>query len=242
MRVFWHWPTRRLHNAMATAAAIPIPEPATPVAELALVPAPQPRLSLYALNEDLLALADTAEMVPADQEQEFLDQFARVATASAEKVDATSHFMGFVESQVGYADAEIARLQERKACCLGILDRLTKYLTLIIKSRGQDAKGKWQKLEGKATAFQLKKCPPSVEITNADIVPLEYKAATVTIPMPLWDKLLDSLDLDFAGEIADAVKKAKIDISKTAIKEALSGNTFVDGARLVSDKFRLERK
>ena len=222
---------------MATAA----PEvPAAPVAELAVVPAPPVRLSLYALNEELIALMDTVEMVPPEQEQDFLERFAQTAAATAEKVDSTNHFMAFMDSQIGLSKTERTRLQEREDACQRILDRLDRYLTQIIKSRGQDAKGKWHKLEGRVTSFGLKKCPSSVEITDPEQVPAEHKSVTLTLPLPLYDKLLDSLDLDFAGEIADAVKKAKIDVSKTSVKDALKDGE-VPGAVLRDDKYKLVR-
>ena len=222
------------------AAATVIPEPAAPVAELAVVPAPPVRLSLYALNEELIALMDTMEMVPSEQEGEFLERFAQTLAATAEKIDSTSHFMAFLDSQITLSKTERTRLQEREEACQRILDRLDRYLTQIIKSRGQDAKNKWRKLEGRVTSFGLKKCPPSVEITDPEQVAAEHKSVTITLPLPLYDKLLDSLDLDFAGEIADAVSKAKIDVSKTSVKDALKGGT-IPGARLIDDKYKLVR-
>lgn len=224
------------------ATAVLTPEPAAPAAELAVVPAPpQPRLSLYALEEQLLALSDTVEMVEPDQEQEFLAQFQATLKAAVEKRDRVGQFMAHLEAQVAFADAEVKRLQERKAFMARALERIEHYVILTIQSLPVDAKGKYAKLEGKVTTFQIKKCPPSVEITDVEQIPAEHKSVTLTLPLPLYDELLDSLDLDFAGKIADAVSKAKIDVSKTSVKDALKA-AEVPGARLIDDKYRLERK
>jgi hypothetical protein len=225
----------------AAAAAVFVSEPAMPVVDLAVVPAPHP-LVLYAIEESLQMLTDTAEMVPPEQEEEFRVAFQQALTAAVEKRDRTGQFIAHLYAQDEFTDAEIKRLQERKAFFRRAIERVEGYVLSTILSLGRDARGKLQKLEGRSVTFQAKKCPPSVEITDAELVAAQYKTATVTIPMALWDELLDSLDLDFAGKIADAVKNAKIDISKTAIKDALKGNAFVDGARLVDDKYRLERK
>ena len=139
------------------AASVLIPEPA-PVAELAIVPAPPVRLTLYALEEQLLTLADTVEMVDPDQEQAFLEQFQASLKAAVDKRDRVGQFMAHLEAQVAFADAEVKRLQERKDCYTAALGRIEKYVILTIKSLPMDAKNKWAKLEGKVTTFQLKKC------------------------------------------------------------------------------------
>src|ERR1017187_8620363 len=128
MLAFWRSLIRRPHN-MAAAAVVPETPPA-PAVDLAVVPAPRVRLSLYALNEELLALMDSVELVPVEQEGEFLERFAQTTAATAEKIDSTGNFMGFVESQIGLAEADVKRLQERAACYQLILDRLEKYLTM----------------------------------------------------------------------------------------------------------------
>jgi hypothetical protein len=219
-----------------------IPEPAAPVAEVAVIQAPPVRLTLYDLEEQLVALGDTTEMVEPEQEQAFLEQFQASLKLAVEKRDRVGQFMSHLENQMQFADAEMVRLQERKAYCGRALDRISSYVTMTIKSLGQDAKGKWKKLEGKVTTFSLAKCPASVNLTDADAVPAQYKSVTITLPLELYDKLLDSLDLDFAGQIADSAKKARIDVSKTAVKESLKAKVDVPGAVLVDDKYRLERR
>ena len=239
MRGLWQSLTSRGSNVAA--AGQPAPEqPATPAAEIALVPAP--RLTLYALEKELEALTDTAEMVEQDQEPEFLRQFAEILAKAVEKRDRVGEFMAHLEAQSRFADAEIERLQERKAFFTQALERMAKYVMFTIQSFPMDAKGRWAKLEGRTTTFQLKKCPPSVEITDEEAVPAEYKATTITIPLPLWQELLDSLPVEPSGKLEGSVRNAKIAVSKTAVKAALQDKQPVPGARLVDDKYRVERR
>ena len=236
MFAFWRSLTRRPHNSMATATITP--DMASP--ELAVVP--PARLTLYAIEEQLVAMFDTVDMVEPEQEQAFLEQFQDALRTAVEKRDRVGQFMAHIEAQIAFADAEVKRLQERKTAYTCGLERLEKYVVMTIKSLPMDGKGKYQKLEGKTTTFQIKKCPVSVEITDPDPIPAKHKTVTLTLPLPLYDELLDSLDLDFAGKIADAVRKAKIDVSKTSVKEDLQAKVEITGAHLVDDKYRLERK
>ncbi len=204
----------------------------------ALVPAPVASLTLYQLEEQLVAFADTAEMVSPEEEQQFLAEFQAALTAAVEKRDRVAQFMTHVQAQAAMTAAEITRLQERKQFFERIEERVERYVIATIQSFGQDAKGKWRKLEGKTVTFSIAKCPDSVEITDEALVPAEFKSTTITLPLPLWQELLDSLDLEAAGKIEDAVKQAKYAVSKTAVKAAMP----VPGAKLVDDKYRLVRK
>lgn len=198
---------------------------------------------LYELETDVATFAETAEVVPPEQEQEFLAEFSALILAAREKRDALGHVMATIEAQVTFADAEIQRLQLRKAACLRTLDKLEAYLVRIIESLGPDAKGKPKKLEGNTVTFQLRKLPPSVSIHDEAQIPLSCKTAAVSLKLPAeqWNTLLDSLDLETRALIADG---AKVDLvpSKTAIKAAIESSTEVPGASIPPPGYRLERK
>lgn len=207
-----------------------------------LVPAPAAKLTLYALEEQLVAFADTAEMVSPEEEEQFLQEFQTALTAAVEKRDRVGQFMVHMEAQAALAAAEIKRLQERKQFYERALERIEQYVVRVIESLGVDVKGKPRKLEGNTMTFSIAKCPTSVEIKDEALVPAEYKSATITLPLPLWEELLDSLDLDFSGKVVDGVRKPAITVSKTAVKAALDAKTNVPGALLETGKKRLVRK
>jgi hypothetical protein len=231
---------------MAAIQVVPIsgdavPPSPVPVEAVAPPPAPHP-LTLYALEEQLTILADTAELVPPEQEQEFLDEFRAALTAAVDKRDRVGQFLAHLEHQAAFAKAEIARLQERKAWFERAIERMEGYVINVIESLGRDAKGKYPKLEGRTVTFGIKDCPPSVEIQDEAAVPSDYKAITITMPALKWESLLDSLELEQRASVLDAVEKPKVAVSKTAIKRAIDGGGQVPGADLIVGKKTLIRK
>ena len=128
-------------------------------------------LTLYTLEDQLAALADTADMVPADHEQQFLENFKSALVAAVEKRDRVGQLMAHLEQQVAFARAEIERLKERKEFYERVLERMEQYLIRVITSLGLDAKDKPRKLEGRTVTFSIKSCPASVEITDEPAVP-----------------------------------------------------------------------
>jgi hypothetical protein len=223
---------------ISSSAAGTVPAPAEAVAP---GPAPLP-LTLYALEEQLTILAETAEVVSEEQEQAFLADFKQAVTATVEKRDRVGQFMAHLEHQAAFAAAEMHRLQERKAFFERALDKIKQYVIFIIESMGPDGKGKFPKLEGKTVTFSIRDCPPSVEIRDEAAIPADYRLLTVTIPAPKWEALLDSLDLDQRAAVLDSVDKSKVSVSKTAVKKAIDGGRLVPGADLVVGKKTLIRK
>src|ERR1039458_3441118 len=116
------------------------------------------------------------------------------------------------------------------------------YVINVIESLGRDAKGKYQKFEGRTVTFGIKDCPPSVEIKDEANIPADYKSVTITMPALQWEELLDSLDLEQRASVLDSVEKPKVAVSKTAIKKAIDGGGRVPGADLIVGKKKLIRE
>jgi hypothetical protein len=231
---------------MAVLQVVPIsgtavPPSPVPVGAVAPPQVPHP-LTLYALEETLTVLADTEDMVPEEQQREFQEEFRLALTAAVEKRDRVGAFLAHLESQAALAKAEIVRLQERKAWFERATERMEGYVINVIESLGRDAKGKYQKLEGRTVTFGIKDCPPSVEIQDEAAVPADYKAITITMPALKWEELLDSLDLEQRASVLDSVEKPKVAVSKTAIKKAIECGGQVPGADLIVGKKTLIRK
>jgi hypothetical protein len=201
---------------------------------------PQGALTLYTIEEQLAALVDTLDIVPADQEDELLARIGEALIHAVDKRDSMGRFLAHIDAQIDFADAEIKRLQERKGTFARILDCTESYIVRILQSLGQDAKGKWQKLEGRTVTFSLRKQPPSVAIDNESDVPSAYRKATIRIPAPLWEELLDSVDVDLAKRVLETARRSD-EVSKSLVKGAIDGGTEVPGAHLVNCAVRLNR-
>jgi hypothetical protein len=223
-------------------AILPVPGGAvSPVSILpSEVPPSRAALTLYAIEDQLAALVETLDLVPADREDELVARIGDALLYAVDKRDSMGRFLAHVDSQIGFADAEIQRLQERKQTFTRILERTEAYIVRILQSLGQDAKGKWQKLEGRTVTFSLRKQPPSVAIDNEADVPSAYRKATIRVAVPLWEELLDSVDADLAGRVLNMARRSD-EVSKSAIKESIEGGAEVPGAHLVTDGVKLKR-
>src|SRR5437879_10864559 len=62
-----------------------------------LLPPSTPALTLYALEENLESLVDSAELVTVDQEGAFLEDFRHALTAAVEKRDRVAQFIDSAE-------------------------------------------------------------------------------------------------------------------------------------------------
>lgn len=207
----------------------------------ALAIVPKQSVSLYELEETLVAFVEAMEMVPPEDEPAFLEAFSQALMAAQDKRDKVAQFLAHLESQAEMAKAEIKRLQERKADFEAARDRLEAYVVKVIESLGTDAKGKLQKLEGKYSTLSLRACPVSVEVSDDTAVPDACQRVTVTLPAPMWTEVLDALDIETAGRVEEAAGQPKRTIDKAALKAALESNPDIPGARLVIGKHSLKR-
>jgi hypothetical protein len=203
-------------SGVDTTAPVSVPAEAE-----APTPPPSRSLTLWDIETNLQALADSVESVEPEQEQQFLEDFRQALIQAKEKRDRVGRFLAYCEAMGDMASKEITRLQKRKDFYLRTVERLEGYVEKILRDLGQDEKGKWRKLEGDTSSFGLRNLPPSTIITDEAAVPTACKTVTVTLPAPLWEQVVDSLDMDLANQVLDAVKKPNSTVSKMLVKDAI---------------------
>lgn len=197
---------------------------------------------LYAVEEHLAAMIETAELVCPEQEQEFRAEFEIALTTAVEQRDRVGQFLAHLEQQIAFAKSEIERLRERKALCERALERLENYVVETIERLGTDAKGRYRKLEGTTTTFTLRACPPSVEVTDESIIPSEYKTLVLEVPAVTWERLLDGLDIDQRAAVLGELRcPAKVAVDKRALRAALEQGAGIEGASVVAGRHSLRR-
>ena len=200
-------------------------------------------LTLYDIEEHLIALTESVEMVTAEQEQEFLEDFRAALTSAAEKRDRVAHHLAHLEQQQAFAAKEIVRLQKFKKDREAAQARLESYVSYCIEAQGKDSSGKYKKLEGNTTVMFLRACPVSVEVMDMDAVPLDYQSVTVTMPASMWKDVLDVLGEEFRDEVsAETEGTSSRPVDKRAIKAAIETGIEVPGATLIAGKTTLGRK
>ena len=212
------------------------------MAALAVVPSPAVTAApLYAIEDTLAALIETAELVSPEQEREFRTEFQTALNAAVDKRDKVGQFLTHLERQIDFARFEIDRLRQRKAASERALARLEEYVIETIENLGTDGKGRYRTLEGKTTTFSLRGCPPSVEVADESAIPAEYKTLTLKLPAVTWEQLLDGLDIEQRAAVLGQVKNPEVGVDKRSIKAAFDGGTDVPGAGLVSGRHALRR-
>ena len=214
---------------------------------LAVVGSP---VTLYAIEEHLAALVETDAMVTPDMEEAFIADLTTALRTAADNRDRVANFCAHLESLIGFADAEIRRLEERKSRCQRTLDAIEGYVMRVIRNLYEpDARGRYPKLEGNTTSMSLRALPSRVEYLpdGESQVPTKYKTLTIKLPAERWEQLLDSLDMETAWDLIDAVKKAEASIDKRAVKVALEAEVsvpgaYLDGATAEDRRYTLVRK
>jgi hypothetical protein len=209
---------------------------------LAIVPSPAVTAApLYAIEEYLAALIETAELVPADQEQEFRTEFEAALATAVDKRDRVGQFMVHLEQQIDFAKFEMERLRQRRTLYEHALERLERYVVGTIEHLGPDQRGKYGRLEGKTVTFSLRACPPSVEVTDESAILVAYRVLTLKLPATLWEQLLDSIDIDLRAAVLAQVRTPEVSIDKRSVKVAIEAGVKVEGAGLVIGRQSLRR-
>lgn len=196
--------------------------------------------TLYAVEDHLNCLMECEDTVTPEQEEEFVRDLAVALNAAVEKRDKLGQFMAHMEQQVAFAKQEIDRLTARKKMFERAIEKAEGYVVRVIESLGTDAKGKPKKLEGQTVTFSLRNCPASVAVANEVTIPIAYKHIAVKLPVPLYERIVDALDIETAAETMDA--GGTISVDKVALKHALQAGEEIPGAVLVTDKKALVRK
>lgn len=199
-------------------------------------------LTLYAIEDNYLALVNTEECVSPEQEEEFRAELAIALKSAVAKRDRVSQFLLACKHHEDAIDAEMKRLQAlKKSWCAG-RERMEKYVVGVIEGLGADAKGKFQTLKGETSTLSVRRNPVHVEITNAEAVSSEFKTVTVTISADDWRAILAMVCAcdDFAD--MPLLKPIQVEIDKRAIKAAIEAGQDVPGADLGFGDLRLEVK
>src|SRR5215472_7747145 len=136
--------TAELITLPISGAAAVTASPASTLAEAEAEPSPPPSqsLSMWDLETNLAALADSIETVEPEQEQQFLEDFRQALMAAKDKRDRVASFLAYCEAMTEMASKEIARLQKRRDFFARTVERLEGYVELILRNLGKDAKGK----------------------------------------------------------------------------------------------------
>lgn len=207
-------------------------------------------LTLYAIEENLLALIDTAEMVEDDEQRlAILNEIAEANETALVKRDNVIRFLRRLsimldtdraKGKVGAIDAEIDRLKAFKEQLENRRDRIEQYLVGVVEQFAPKPKKGNPRLEGSIGYLSIAKNPDRPEISEEGLVPRRFKKVTITLPAESWDVVLDAAMQQVPGmcDVVAAVERMEEKIVSSAVKKALDEGEDVPGADL---KFGVNR-
>ena len=102
-----------------------------------LVPTPKTSVTLYEIEDNLAALANTFEVVEGEEiKQILLDEIGRSLWQAKEKRDAVVAFLRHCEAQQKFADQEIERIRNRR-------DRIARFQAELSGTSSVSSIGLW---------------------------------------------------------------------------------------------------
>lgn len=189
--------------------------------------------SLFEVEDDIQALLETADMVAPGLDAEFQLALSNKLKESKTKVDGVAWRLKDWEADVKKCKSAAKELAAFQAATQAKIDRLERYVSLVIQQRTTNAKGQYPALEGHTSAMKLKRNPNSLEITDEAAIPAMYKTLTITINAGAWEDFLQEMDPIARGYIADAIDKAECKVQISEIKKTIPAaaelNQITDG-------------
>ena len=197
-------------------------------------------LTLYEVEDNLAALANTFEVVEeAEAKRLILDEIGQAIRRVKEKRDAVVGFLRHCEAQQKFADLEIERLKTRRERIARFQAEFEQYLVSLIDQFAIPDRRGVKRLEGNFSSMRIQKNPDSVVITDEKALPVAWKDAVLTMPAHVWEALLERLDKDERRVFEEKVKKCEFKPDKRAVGSELKNGEQIPGADLKFGEWRL---
>jgi hypothetical protein len=196
--------------------------------------------TLYELEDNLQALVNSVDLAEEPSIREFiLEKIGLELRRAKEKRDAVVAFLRHCESQEKFADAEIDRLQKRKAFIARVQDELESYVIQLVEQYAPHDRRGVQRLDGNFSSLRIQKNPDSVLITDIEAIPPAFKHVVVTMPAYVWTALLQSVEAEERKVFESHIEKQELKPDKKAIGAELKRGTQVPGSDLKFGDWRL---
>jgi hypothetical protein len=139
-----------------------------------LVPRPT-SCTLYELEDNLQALVNSIDLAEEPSAREtILGEIGQALRKATEKRDAVVAFLRHREMQRKFADAEVERIQKRKASIGRVQEELETLVVRVVERYATPDRRGVQRLEGNFSTLRIHKNPDSVLITDAGAIPVAF--------------------------------------------------------------------
>jgi hypothetical protein len=193
--------------------------------------------TLYEIEDTLQALVNLVE--DAHDRQLIFDKIGEELRRTKEKRDRVVAFLRHCEQQQKFADAEIERIEKRKAFIARVQEELELYVVQVIDQFAPADRRGIKRLEGNVSSMRIQKNPDSVLITDIDSIPLMLKQTVLTMPAYVWEAILQRIGFEDRKVFDAKVERREFRPDKKAIGAELKKGTEVPGADLTFGDWRL---
>jgi hypothetical protein len=196
--------------------------------------------TLYELEDNLQALVNSIDLAEEPSMRELiLEEIGQELRKTKEKRDRVVAFLRHCELQQKFADAEIERIQKRKALIARVQEELELYLVQVIEQFAPPDRRGIKRLEGNFSSVRIQKNPDSVLITDQQALPSAWKDIVLTMPAYVWEGLLQRLSKEDRTFFEQKVKRTEFKPDKKAIGIELKTGVEIPGADLKFGDLRL---
>lgn len=162
-------------------------------------------LKLIEYREDASVNPDLSEQDRTEVLAKCDEEFRLLVLREVKKADGVSYNLTEFRRRVGRCsekgwnedgpiDLEIRRLKALKAQWLArhnsLEDATIRALQFIEQAEGRN------RVEGECSTLALKKCPPSVEVAQPELLPSEFKRVSVTFRHSVWCRILKLIEAE----------------------------------------------
>src|SRR6202165_789079 len=137
-----------------------------------IVPQRPSQCTLYEREDNLQALVNSIDLAEEpSSRQSILEEIGQALRRTREKRDAVVAFLRHCESQQKFADAEIERIQKRRALIGRVQEELEAYLIQVVEQYAPRDRRGVQRLDGNFSSLRIQKNPDSVLIMDLEVIP-----------------------------------------------------------------------
>ena len=174
--------------------------------------------TLYKLEDDLQAWVNSLEGEEQDSSRkEILDGIGKAVQQAREKRDGVVAFLRHCQSQEEFADAEIERIEARKALIARVRRELEAYLIQVIDEFAPPDRRGVKRLEGNVSSLRVQKKPDSVIVYDEQALPAAWKDVLLTMPAFVWEALLGRLPSEERTTFESRIKRKEFRADKRAL-------------------------
>jgi Siphovirus Gp157 len=205
-----------------------------------LIRTSQNQCTLYEIEDNLVAFANTVDLVGEEPARQLLlDEIGEALKKAKDKRDAVVAFLKHCEQQLEFAEAEIGRLKKRKESIVRVQQELERYVVEVIERFAVPDRQGIKRLEGNLSSLRIQKNPDAVFITDANAIPLAHKDVILTMRSYVWEALLQRIDPAERKEFESHLQRLEFKPDKKAIAAELKNGESVPGADLKFGDWRL---